>query len=84
MILYHHHGLLNAAKELLEGYPPLIHMWYSRHFTANIWRKQQRKKVIARLKALCKVKEEEKFEARLKELEKYSMMMQMLDCLSNC
>jgi hypothetical protein len=36
------------------------------------------------LKALCKVKEEEKFEARLKELGKYSMMMQMLDCLSNC
>jgi hypothetical protein len=31
--------------------------------------KQWSKQVIARLKALCKVKEEKKFDARLKELE---------------
>jgi hypothetical protein len=31
---------------------------------------QQSKEVITKLKALCKVKEEKKFEARLKELEK--------------
>jgi hypothetical protein len=70
MILDRHCGLLNGAKDHLEGYPPLIHMWCSRYFTANIWMKQQSKAVIARLKALCKVKEEKKFEARLKELEK--------------
>jgi hypothetical protein len=70
MILDRHRGLLNGAKEHLEGYPPLIHRWCSRHFAANIWKKQQRKEVIARLKELCKVKEEKKFEARMKELEK--------------
>jgi hypothetical protein len=70
MILDHHRGLLNGAKDPIEGYPPLIHMWCSRHFAANIWKQQQGKEVIARLKALCKVKEEKKFEARFKELEK--------------
>jgi hypothetical protein len=55
-----HRGLLNGAKDHLEGYPALIHMWCSRHFAANIWKKQQSKEVIARLKALCKVKEEKK------------------------
>jgi hypothetical protein len=29
-------GLLNGAKNHLEGYPPLIHRWCSRHFAANI------------------------------------------------
>jgi hypothetical protein len=66
MILNHRRGLLNGAKGHLEGYPPLIHMWCSCYFAANIWKKQWRKKVIARWKALCKVKEEKKFEARLK------------------
>jgi hypothetical protein len=69
MILNRHRGLLNGAKDHLEGYPTLIHRWCSRHFAANIWKKQRSKEVIARLKALCKVKEEKKFEARLKELE---------------
>jgi hypothetical protein len=70
MILNHHRGLLNSAKEHIEGYPPLIHMWCSRHFATNIWKKQRSKEVIVRLKTLCKVKGEKKFEARLKELEK--------------
>jgi hypothetical protein len=70
MISDRHCGLLNGAKDHLEGYPPLIHMWWSRHFTANIWKKQRRKEVITRLKALCKVKVEKKFKAGLKELEK--------------
>jgi hypothetical protein len=65
-----HHGLLNGAKDHLEGYPPLIHRWCSRHFTANICKKQRSKEVIIRLNATCKLKEEKKFEARLKELEK--------------
>jgi hypothetical protein len=62
--------LLNGAKEPLEGYPPLIHMWCTHHFATNIWKKQRSKEVIIRLKALRKVKEEKKFETRLKELEK--------------
>jgi hypothetical protein len=57
MILDHHHGLLNGAKEHIEECPPLIHMWCSHHFATNIWKKQRSKKVITRLKALCKVKE---------------------------
>jgi hypothetical protein len=63
-------GMLNGAKDPIDGYPPLIHRWCSHHFATNIWKKEQSKEVIARLKALCKVKEEKKFEARLKELEK--------------
>jgi hypothetical protein len=47
-----------------------MHRWCSRHFAANIWKKQRSKEVITRLKTLCKVKEKKKFEARLKELEK--------------
>jgi hypothetical protein len=39
MILNHHRGLLNGAKEHLEGYPPLIHRWCSHYFAANIWKK---------------------------------------------
>jgi hypothetical protein len=70
MILDHHCGLLNGAKDHLEGYPPLIHRWCSRHFATNIWKKQQSNEVIGRLKALCKIKEEKKFKTRLKELEK--------------
>jgi hypothetical protein len=69
MILDHHRGLLNGAKENIEGYPPLIHRWCSRHFATNIWKKQQSKEVVIRLKTLCKVMEEKKFEPRLKELE---------------
>jgi hypothetical protein len=36
MILDHHRGLLNGAKEHLDGYPPLIYKWCSRYFDANI------------------------------------------------
>jgi hypothetical protein len=70
MISDHHHGLLNGAKDPIDGYPPLIHRWCSRHFATNIWKKQRSKEVIARLKALCKVKKEKKFEDKLKEMEK--------------
>jgi hypothetical protein len=69
MISDRRRGLLNGAKEYLEGYPPLIHRWCSRYFATNIRKKQRRKEVISRLKE-CKVKEDKKFEARLKELEK--------------
>jgi hypothetical protein len=70
MILDRHRGLLNGAKEHLQVYPPLIHRWCSHYFAANIWKKQQSKKIITKLKALCMVSLEKKFEARLKELEK--------------
>jgi transposase-like protein len=70
MISDRHHDFLNGAKEPLEEHPPLIHRWCTHHFATNIWKKQRSKEVIVRLKALCKVKEEKKFEARLKELEK--------------
>jgi hypothetical protein len=70
MISDRHHGLLKGVKEYLEGYPSLIHICCSCHLVTNIWKKQRSKEVIARLKSLCKVKEEKKFEARLKELEK--------------
>jgi hypothetical protein len=75
MILDRHYGLLNRAKDPVEGYPSLIHMWCSHHFVINIWKKQRSNEVIARLKALCKVKEEKRFKARLKELEKILNMM---------
>jgi hypothetical protein len=57
MILDHYCGLLNGAKEHIEGYSPLIHRWCSHHFAANIWMKQRSNEVITRLKALCKIKE---------------------------
>ena len=60
MISDRHRGLLNAANEHLDGYPPIVHRWCIRHFAANIWKKQRNKAVINRLKALCKVKEEKK------------------------
>jgi hypothetical protein len=36
MILGRHCGLLNGAKEPLEGHPSLIHRWCSRYFSTNI------------------------------------------------
>jgi hypothetical protein len=70
MISNRHHGLLNGEKDPINGYPPLIHRCCSHHLAVNIWKKQRSKEVIARLKTLCKDKEEKKFEARLKELAK--------------
>jgi hypothetical protein len=66
MILDYHRGLLNGAKDPIDGCAPLIHR-HSHHFAANIGKKQRSNEFITRLKALCKVKEEKRFEARLKE-----------------
>jgi hypothetical protein len=52
MISDRHRGLLNGAKEPLEGYPPLMHRWCTHHFATNIWKKQQSKEVIVRLKEI--------------------------------
>ena len=35
MILDQHNRLLNAAREELDGFPPLEHRWCMRHFRAN-------------------------------------------------
>jgi hypothetical protein len=70
MILDCHRGLLNGAEVHFERYYPLIHMWCSHHVAANIWKKQRSKEIVIRLKSWCEVKEEKKFEARQKDLEK--------------
>jgi hypothetical protein len=44
----HHCDLLNGGKDHLEGYPPLIHRWCSRHFAAIIWKKQRSKEKLRR------------------------------------
>jgi hypothetical protein len=59
-----------VLKNILRATPLIIHRWCTRQFATNIWKKQRSKEVIDRLKVLCKVKEEKKFEARLKKLEK--------------
>jgi hypothetical protein len=74
MISDYHRGLLNDAKEYLEGYPPLIYRWCSHHFASNIWNKQQSKEVITRLKTLCKVMEEKKLMLGWKSWRRYWMM----------
>ena len=53
MILDQHNRLLNAAREELDGFPPLEHRWCMRHFRANFWRRQRKKKVVDKVKALC-------------------------------
>jgi hypothetical protein len=45
MISDRHHGLLNSAKDPIDGYPPLIHRWCSRHFAANIWKNNGARKL---------------------------------------
>jgi hypothetical protein len=39
MISNCYRGLLNGAKDSIDGYPPLIHRWCSHHFTINICKK---------------------------------------------
>jgi transposase-like protein len=36
MISDRHRGLLNGVKDLIDGYPPLIHRLCSHHFVTNI------------------------------------------------
>ena len=52
------HGLLNCVKEHMDGFPPLVHTWCMRHFAANMWRHQKKKKLIGKLKLLCSVRME--------------------------
>jgi hypothetical protein len=70
MISDQHHGLLIAAKEHVDGCPPLEHRWCMRHFAANIWRRQKKKEVVKKLKSLCGCQTKDKFEEMLGELQK--------------
>jgi len=65
-----HIGLLNAAEEELVGFPPLVHSWCMTHFAANFWRRQRKKEVCDKVKALCCVRTKHDFEETKKELDK--------------
>uniref|UniRef100_K3ZEY3 Zinc finger PMZ-type domain-containing protein n=1 Tax=Setaria italica TaxID=4555 RepID=K3ZEY3_SETIT len=68
MISDRHHGLLNCVKEHMDGFPPLVHRWCTRHFAANMLRCQKRDRVIGKLKTLCKVHTEREFSEKLEDL----------------
>ena len=70
LISDHHPGLLNAAAEHIDGFPPLVHRWCMRHFAANFWRCQRKKKVCDKVKALCCVCTEHQFKETKRELDK--------------
>ena len=53
LISDHHAGLLNAAGEQIDGFLPLVHRRCMRHFAANFWRRQRKKEVCDKVKALC-------------------------------
>jgi hypothetical protein len=70
MISDRHAGLLNAAKEQIDGYPPLEHRWCLRHFAANFWRRQRKREVCDKVKKLCCVRTMHEFEETKAELDK--------------
>uniref|UniRef100_K3ZZ77 SWIM-type domain-containing protein n=1 Tax=Setaria italica TaxID=4555 RepID=K3ZZ77_SETIT len=70
MISDRHHGLLNCAKDHIDGFPPLVHRWCMRHFAANMSRRQKSNRVIGKLKLLCKVHTEREFCEKLEDLVK--------------
>uniref|UniRef100_K3YMG6 SWIM-type domain-containing protein n=1 Tax=Setaria italica TaxID=4555 RepID=K3YMG6_SETIT len=65
-----HHGLLNCANDHMDGFPPLVHRWCTRHFAANMSRRQKNDRVIGKLKTLCKVHTEIEFSEKLEDLVK--------------
>uniref|UniRef100_K4ALS8 Aminotransferase-like plant mobile domain-containing protein n=1 Tax=Setaria italica TaxID=4555 RepID=K4ALS8_SETIT len=70
MISDRHHRLLNCAKDHMDGFPPLVHRWCTRHFAANMSRRQKTDRVIGKLKTLCKVHTEREFSEKLEDLVK--------------
>uniref|UniRef100_K4AI81 SWIM-type domain-containing protein n=1 Tax=Setaria italica TaxID=4555 RepID=K4AI81_SETIT len=70
MISDRHHGLLNCAKDHMDGFPPLVHRWCTRHFAANMSHRQKSDRVIGKLKTLCKVHTEREFSEKLEDLVK--------------
>uniref|UniRef100_K3ZC83 SWIM-type domain-containing protein n=1 Tax=Setaria italica TaxID=4555 RepID=K3ZC83_SETIT len=70
MISDRHHGLLNCAKDHIDGFPPLVHRWCMRHFAANMSRRQKSNRVIGKLKLLCTIHTEREFREKLEDLVK--------------
>jgi transposase-like protein len=70
LILDRHAGILHAAGEHIEGFPPLMHRWCIHHFAANFWRRQRKKEVSNMVKALCCVRTECQFKEKMRELDK--------------
>uniref|UniRef100_K3XQ43 SWIM-type domain-containing protein n=1 Tax=Setaria italica TaxID=4555 RepID=K3XQ43_SETIT len=70
MISDRHHELLNCAKDHMDGFPPLVHRWCTRHFAANMSCRQKSNRVIGKLKLLCKVHTEREFNEKLEDLVK--------------
>ena len=70
LISDHHAGLLNAATEHIDGFPPLIHRWCMRHFAANFRRRQRKQEVCDKVKTLCCVRTEHQFKETKRELDK--------------
>jgi hypothetical protein len=61
-----HAGLFNATDEHIDRFSPLVHRWCMRHFVINFWRRQRKKEVCDKVKALCYVRIERQF----KEIER--------------
>uniref|UniRef100_K3YED6 SWIM-type domain-containing protein n=1 Tax=Setaria italica TaxID=4555 RepID=K3YED6_SETIT len=70
MISDRYHGLLNCAKDHMDGFPPLVHRWCTRHFAANMSHRQKSNRVIGKLKILCKVHMDREFSDKLEDLDK--------------
>ena len=70
LILDRHPGLLNATAEHIDVFPPLVHRWCMRHFTANFWRHQRKQEVCEKVKALGCVRTEHQFKKTKRELNK--------------
>ena len=70
LISYRHAELLNAAAEHIDGFLPLVHRWCMRHFAANFWRRQRKKEVCDKVKALCCVRTKHQFKETKRELDK--------------
>jgi hypothetical protein len=70
LILDRHAGILHAAGEYIEGFSPLVHRWCMRHFAANFWRRQRKKEVCDKVKALCCVRTKHQFKETIRELDK--------------
>jgi hypothetical protein len=68
MISDRHHGLIKCVSDHMDGYPPLVHRWWIRHFATNMWCCQKNKEVIGKLKLLASVHTEDKFKEMDKDL----------------
>jgi hypothetical protein len=62
-----HPGILNAAGEHIDGFPPLVHRWCMRHFAAKYWRRQRKKEVCDKIKTLCCVRTEHQLKERTRQ-----------------